>query len=37
MHLLIAGSAFSLVTIVAAIYPAWKGAGIDPSTALVAI
>jgi putative ABC transport system permease protein len=36
-HLLIAGSAFSLVTIIAAIYPAWKGAGIDPSTALVAL
>lgn len=37
VHLLIAASAFSLVTIIAAIYPAWKGAGVDPSTALVAL
>lgn len=36
-HLLYAGCAFALVTIVAAVYPAWKGAGVDPSTALVAL
>lgn len=36
-HLLLATTAFSVVTIVAAVYPAWKGACIDPSTALVAL
>jgi putative ABC transport system permease protein len=36
-HLLIATVAFALVTVIAAVYPAWKGAGVDPSTALVAL
>ncbi len=36
-HLLIAVTAFALVTVIAAVYPAWKGAGVDPSTALVAL
>lgn len=36
-HLLLAGSLFSLVTVLAAVYPAWKGAGVDPSTALVSL
>jgi putative ABC transport system permease protein len=36
-HLLAATTAFTLVTVIAAVYPAWKGAGVDPSTALVAL
>jgi putative ABC transport system permease protein len=36
-HLLLACVAFGLITVVAALYPAWKGAGVDPSTALVAL
>lgn len=36
-HLLLAGTTFSLVTVAAAVYPAWKGAGVEPSTALVAL
>ncbi len=36
-HLLLACAAFGLITVVAAVYPAWKGAGVDPSTALVAL
>ena len=37
VHLLVSGGAFCLVTILAALYPAWKGAGIEPSAALVAL
>ena len=37
MHLLTAGALFGLVTVVAALYPSWKGAGIEPSAALVAL
>lgn len=36
-QLLVASSAFSIITVVAALYPAWKGAGVDPSTSLVAL
>lgn len=36
-NLLIATGAFSLITVIAAAYPSWKGAGVEPSTALVAI
>lgn len=37
MHLLLAAGIFSLVTVFAAVYPAWKGAGVEPSAALVAL
>lgn len=37
VHLLLAGAVFGLVTVLAALYPSWKGAGIEPSAALVAI
>lgn len=37
VHLLLAAGLFSLVTMTAAVYPAWKGAGIEPSAALVAL
>ena len=36
-HLLMAAGLFSLVTVLAAVYPAWKGAGVEPSAALVAL
>jgi len=36
-NLLIATGSFAIITILAAAYPSWKGAGVDPSTALVAI
>lgn len=36
-HLLISAGLFSLVTVLAAVYPAWKGAGVEPSAALVAL
>jgi len=36
-HLLYAGTVFGVVTILASLYPSWKGAGIEPSTALVAL
>lgn len=36
-HLLLATTLFALVTILAALYPAAKGAGVEPSTALVAL
>jgi len=37
LHLFFACVAFGLVATVAAAYPAWKGAGVEPSTALVAL
>jgi len=37
MHLLFTSISFGLITILAAFYPAWRGAKIDPSTALVAL
>lgn len=37
LHLLLAGVTFSFVTVIAAVYPAWKGARVDPSSALVAL
>lgn len=36
-HLMLASVAFSLVTVFAALYPAWQGARIEPSTALVSL
>lgn len=36
-HFALAALLFSLVTILAAVYPAWKGARVEPSTALVAL
>jgi putative ABC transport system permease protein len=36
-HLLVSAGLFSLVTVLAAVYPAWKGAGVEPSAALVAL
>ena len=36
-HLLLSGTVFGLVTVLAALYPSWKGAGIEPSAALVAL
>ncbi len=36
-HLLLACAVFGFITIVAAVYPAWKGAGVEPSTALIAL
>ena len=36
-HLVLAGAVFGLVTVLAALYPSWKGAGIEPSAALVAL
>lgn len=36
-HLLLAITAFALLTIIAAVYPAAKGASVEPSTALVAL
>lgn len=36
-QLLITTAGFTLITVVAAAYPSWKGAGVEPSTALVAI
>lgn len=36
-HLLLTISAFGLITVIAAIYPAAKGASVEPSTALVAL
>jgi len=35
--LLLTCMAFALVTVIAALYPAWKGARVEPSTALVAL
>lgn len=37
VHLLFAAAVFGLVTVLAALYPSWKGAGIEPSAALVAL
>jgi len=37
VHLVFAGMVFGLVTVLAALYPSWKGAGIEPSAALVAL
>jgi len=37
VHFLFAGLVFGLVTVLAALYPSWKGAGIEPSAALVAL
>jgi ABC-type antimicrobial peptide transport system permease subunit len=37
IHLLLVGVFFGLVTVGAALYPSWKGAGIEPSAALVAL
>jgi putative ABC transport system permease protein len=37
VHLLFAAAVFGLVTVFAALYPSWKGAGIEPSAALVAL
>lgn len=37
VQLLTVGVFFSLVTVAAALYPSWKGAGIEPSAALVAL
>jgi len=36
-HLLLACAAFCFITVIASVYPAWKGAGVEPSTALVAL
>jgi putative ABC transport system permease protein len=36
-HLIFAGTVFGLVTVLASLYPSWKGAGIEPSAALVAL
>lgn len=36
-HLLLAGAVFGLITVLAALYPSWKGARIEPSAALVAL
>jgi putative ABC transport system permease protein len=36
-HLFLAGAVFGLVTVLAALYPSWKGARIEPSAALVAL
>lgn len=36
-HLLFTAMFFGLVTVLAALYPSWKGAGIEPSAALVAL
>lgn len=36
-HLLLAAVIFALITIFAAVYPAWKGASVEPTTALVAL
>ena len=36
-HLVLASGVFALITVVAAVYPAWKGASVDPTTALVAL
>ncbi len=36
-HLLLASALFAMVTVFSAVYPAWKGAGVEPSTALVAL
>ncbi|EKD38927.1 MAG: hypothetical protein ACD_75C00561G0003 [uncultured bacterium] len=37
LHLLLVGVFFGLVTVGAALYPSWKGAGIEPSAALIAL
>lgn len=37
LHLLLVGVFFGLVAVAAALYPSWKGAGIEPSAALVAL
>ncbi|MGB3221161.1 MAG: FtsX-like permease family protein, partial [Desulforhopalus sp.] len=37
LHLIFAGTVFGLVTVLASLYPSWKGAGIEPSAALVAL
>lgn len=37
IHLLLVGMFFGLVTVGAALYPSWKGAGIEPSAALIAL
>ena len=37
VQLFLVGSAFSLITIVSALYPAWKGASIEPSNAFAAL
>jgi putative ABC transport system permease protein len=37
VHLIFAGTVFGLVTVLASLYPSWKGAGIEPSAALVAL
>ena len=36
-QLMLSSLAFSLIAIVSALYPAWKGAGIEPTNALVAL
>lgn len=36
-HLIFAGTVFGLVTVLASLYPSWKGAGIEPSAAFVAL
>jgi len=36
-HLLLAGAVFGLITVFASLYPSYKGAGIEPSAALVAL
>lgn len=37
IHLFMSAGFFSLITVIAAVYPAWKGAKIEPSAALVAL
>ena len=36
-HLFLASAAFALITVISAVYPAWKGASVEPTTALVAL
>ena len=36
-HLLLVSAVFAFITIIAAVYPAWKGASVDPTAALVAL
>ncbi len=36
-HLIFAGTVFGLVTVLASLYPSWKGAEIEPSAALIAL
>jgi putative ABC transport system permease protein len=37
VHLFLAAGVFGLVTVLAALYPSWKGAGVEPSAAFAAI